>query len=186
MYGSTPAPEQVRRERLGTLATRLYREHHDHLLRIARRNAANPEDAAEAVQFAFLALLDKYDPDSGAPPLAWLSLVTKREAWAKQRREHLDRRTGQEAGPDPEEPGFSVESVRATTAGPEESLERAERVVEARQRLTALKPAERRTLGLIGAGYSYREIGEITGFSYTKTNRSAAEGRAALRAGQPA
>jgi DNA-directed RNA polymerase specialized sigma24 family protein len=44
-----------------------------------------------------------------------------------------------------------------------------------------LKPAERRAIGLIAAGYSYAEVGEITGWSYTKINRCAAEGRAALR-----
>ena len=57
-----------------------------------------------------------------------------------------------------------------------------ERVEWVRAQLAELKPAERRALGLIGAGYSYREVGEITGWTYTKINRCLSEGRAALRA----
>jgi DNA-directed RNA polymerase specialized sigma24 family protein len=53
---------------------------------------------------------------------------------------------------------------------------------EGRRRLRRLKPDERRALGLIGADYSYREVGEITGWTYTKANRRIAEGLAALRA----
>ncbi len=52
MYSST---EQQRRERVQTLADKLYRERRQCLLRIASKNAANEADAEEAVQFAFLA-----------------------------------------------------------------------------------------------------------------------------------
>ena len=45
-----------------------------------------------------------------------------------------------------------------------------------------LKPAERRALSLIG--YSYREIGELTGWTRTKINRCAAEGRNRIRSKQ--
>ena len=183
MYASS---EQQGRERVHVLADRLYRERYQYLLRIANRNAANREDAAEAVQFAFAAFLDKYDLYSGAPPLAWLTTVSKREAWAKRKREHLDRRAGQEVVPGSERSGFSIANLPAQTAGPEETIERAEYVLEARERLAALKPAERRVICLIAAGYTYKEIGQITGFSYTKTNRSAAEGRAALRSAMSA
>jgi hypothetical protein len=44
-------------------------------VRIADRNAANRENASEAVQFAFAAFVEKFDPASGAPPLAWLTTV---------------------------------------------------------------------------------------------------------------
>jgi len=46
-------------------------------LRIAVKHAANREDASEAVQFAFLAFIDHFDPDVDAPPLAWLTLTLK-------------------------------------------------------------------------------------------------------------
>ena len=108
MYAST---EQRNRERVQVLAERLYRERYHYLLRIVTRNAAYREDAAEAVQFAFAAFLDKFDPDSGAPPLAWLTLVAKREAWAKGRREHLDRRAGQEAERGEEGPGTVIDAL---------------------------------------------------------------------------
>ncbi len=180
MYTGT---EQRNRQRVHVLADQLYRERYEYLLRIANRNAANREDAAEAVQFAFAAFLDKFDADSGAPPLAWLTLVAKREAWAKGRREHLDRRAGQEAGRGEEGPGAVIDALPSRASGPEQLVQQ---VDDARGRLSALKPAERRVIGLIAAGYSYREVGQITGFSYTKTNRSAAEGRAALRAAMTA
>jgi len=44
-----------------------------------------------------------------------------------------------------------------------------------------LKRDERRALSLLAFGYSYREICEQTGWSYTKVNRCLAEGRATLR-----
>ncbi len=178
MYAST---EQRSRERVQVLAEQLYRSHYPRLLRIATRNAADRADAEEAVGFAFLAFIEKYDPDCGSPPLAWLTLVANRRAWALYRLQHLDRRVGQEAAAGSEQPGFSVAAIPSGMAGPEEAVERAENVAEARRRLAQLKPAERRTLGLIAAGYSYREVGEITQFSYTKVNRNASEGRAALR-----
>ena len=105
--------------------------------------------------------------------------TVKRECWAAYRRQHLNRSAGQETATDSEDRGFSVESIPSGDTGPEQLLER---VQEARAQLAELKPAERRTLSLIAAGYSYSEAGEITGFSYTKViNRCIAEGRAALR-----
>jgi DNA-directed RNA polymerase specialized sigma24 family protein len=47
--------------------------------------------------------------------------------------------------------------------------------------LAAIKPHDRRTLYLMGLGYRYREIMEITGVSYTAFNRRITEGRRALR-----
>jgi DNA-directed RNA polymerase specialized sigma24 family protein len=105
-----------------------------------------------------------FDPDRGAPPLAWLTLTQKRECWAKGRRS-VARCAAQEGDP-----------------SPDRHLERAEWVLEARQCLARLKLAERRVLFQIGAGYSYAEVGEMNGWTPTKVNRSAAEGRARLRA----
>lgn len=109
------------------------------------------------------------------------TLTLQRRCWAINRSRRLDRRAGHWVHPQSGEPRFSVAGLPTQTAGPEESVERAEYVLEARAKLAALKPAERRVLVLIAAGYSYREVGQITGFTYTKTNRSAAEGRARLR-----
>ncbi len=176
MYASTE--EQRRRDQVQGLAEQLYRERHDYLLRIAVKHAANREDAEDAVQFSLSALIEKYDPAGGSPPLGWLTLTLERRCWALYRHMHLDRSAGQEAAPDSAGRSFAAESITSGDAGPEQLIEL---VNDAKTRLAALKPAERCALGLIAAGYSYAEIGEITGFSYTKTNRCAAEGRAALR-----
>jgi DNA-directed RNA polymerase specialized sigma24 family protein len=47
--------------------------------------------------------------------------------------------------------------------------------------MSQLKPQGRRVVGLLALGYSYREIMELTGSTYTKVNRCSAEGRARLR-----
>jgi DNA-directed RNA polymerase specialized sigma24 family protein len=80
MYQDAAQP-QVRQ-----LATELYADHHDYLLAIARKNAHTEADAEEALQEAFVSFIAKFDPDGGAPPLAWLTLTLKRQCW-RQRRE---------------------------------------------------------------------------------------------------
>jgi DNA-directed RNA polymerase specialized sigma24 family protein len=166
MYAAST--EQQRRSAVQSLATQLYRERYRYLLRIATRNVDNDADAEEALQEAFASFIAAYDPSGGAPPLAWLTTTLKRACWARYREmqrgcDHF---------------GLAGDSIPTRAAGTEQ---RVARIDEARVRLAALKPAERRTLGLIATGYSYKEIGAITGFSYTKTNRCASEGRAALR-----
>jgi DNA-directed RNA polymerase specialized sigma24 family protein len=64
----------------------------------------------------------------------------------------------------------------------EEAVERAERLLEARDRYRRLKPEERTALALFGLGYSYKEIADMRGWSYTKVSRCIREGRAKLRA----
>ena len=145
------------------------------------KHAANREDAEEAVQFSLSALIDKYDPAGGSPPLAWVTLVLQRRCWALHREFHLDRRAGQEAAPDSAGRSFAAESIPSGDTGPEQLIELVE---DARTRLAALKPAERRALSLIAAGFSYAEIGEMNEWTFTKVNRCIAEGRAALRSGQ--
>jgi len=77
--------------------------------------------------------------------------------------------------------GDPIARIASSGAGPVERLEQGERVARSREALQALKPAELRALTLLGAGYSYAEIGEITGFSQTKVNRCLAEGRQRFR-----
>lgn len=162
------------------LADQLYRDRHTYLLRIAQANAGNRADAEEALQEAFAAFIRAFDPSGAAPPLAWLTLTLKRQCWRQRREAHDERRLGQEA----ERGGGELGSVIEAIPSPEPELE--VRVLardEARRRLGALKPDQRSALGLQAAGYSYREIGEWRGWTYTKVNRCIAEGRAALRGG---
>ena len=61
-------------------------------------------------------------------------------------------------------------------------MERSEQLTEAMRLLLKLKPQERRALVLQAYGYSYAEICQLCGWTYTKVNRALAEGRARLRA----
>ena len=110
---------------------------------------------------AFASFIRAYDPDSEAPPLAWLTTAAKRNCWAAYRAQRLDRSAGQETATDSEDRGFSAESILSGDTGPEQLLER---VQEARAKLAALKPAERRTLSLIAAGYSYERSARSPAF----------------------
>jgi RNA polymerase sigma factor (sigma-70 family) len=172
-----------RRECTEALATQIYRERRSYLLRIAERNSLNRDDAEEALQEALIAFVRRFDPEGEAPALAWLTLVLKRECWQRRRGEHLDRRAGQEADAGEGE-GICSRLAQLPDPGrsPQEAAELAELVGEVRGKLACLKPQERRALSLLALGYSYAEIGEITGWTRTKINRCIAEGRAALRA----
>jgi RNA polymerase sigma factor (sigma-70 family) len=155
-----------------TLADRLYTEHRVRLLAIARRNSASLEDAEEALQDAFILFIDRFDPDSGAPPLAWITLTLKRRCWALYRHQRMRATMRREGG---------AEGLRDPHRLPDELAEVTENVARVRHQLAGLKPAERETLGLLALGYSYREICELTGWTYTKVNRCIAEGRSSLR-----
>jgi RNA polymerase sigma factor (sigma-70 family) len=177
MYAEANGNAEVRR-----LATQLYAEKREYLLSIARANAVNDSDAEEALQEAFVSFIRHFDPSSGAPPLAWLTLTLKRQCWRQRREAYLDRYAGQEAEPGAQERGFVLVSIPSRTAGPEELVCKRE---DARTRLGRLKPDQRMALILQAAGFSYREIGARRGWSYTKVNRCVNEGRAALRASAP-
>ncbi|MGH2950883.1 MAG: sigma factor-like helix-turn-helix DNA-binding protein, partial [Solirubrobacterales bacterium] len=64
--------------------------------------------------------------------------------------------------------------------GPAERYERREHVRAAAGALARLKPAERSAVVLQAEGYSYAEISELCGWTYTKVNRCLAEGRERL------
>jgi RNA polymerase sigma factor (sigma-70 family) len=131
------------------------------------------------VQEAFVSFITHFDPDNGAPALAWLTLTLKRECWARSRR-------NQRQISDPTTADSQVSGDVRTAEprrGPEEVVELIDSFSVARERLQQLKPNQRKALGLFALGYSYREIAELTGWTYTKVNRSITEGRAALRDG---
>ncbi len=98
-----------------------------------------------------------------------MTVVTRREAHAVRRSRECF------AAPD------ALDLAPSDRPGPAERAERSERVAEARLALAALKPAERVAIVLQAEGYSYAEICALCGWSYTKVNRSLAEGRDRLR-----
>ena len=81
------------------------------------------------------------------------------------------------ADPDEDVDRDPLESIASESPGPNDRAARRERVARSGEALQALKPQEVRALTLKAQGYSYAEIGEITGWSYTKINRCMAEGR---------
>ena len=150
-------------------AVSLLGAHEVSLRRAARRVSICHDDADEALQRATLILLTKAPPHPPRRLAGWMHVVTRREALAVRReRERL----------------LAAEVGEALPCGAPSPAERAERRERSRDRvrlLGRLKPDERRALVLKGRGYSYREICELTGWTYTKVNRCLAEGRARLR-----
>jgi RNA polymerase sigma factor (sigma-70 family) len=164
--GARPSRPEIERAALGLIA-----RHGSQILATARRYSSTPEDAEDAYQRALEILLTKAPSTSDDDLVPWLKTVVKHEAWAlrRQRERHTP----------PSEDG----DVRVGASGEAATHERAERFERLRQgaeALERLKPQEVRALRLKAEGYSYREICEITGWTYTKVNRCLTEGRRAL------
>jgi len=159
-------------------AIEMIARHEAALKRTARRYSFDAEDAEDAYQRALEIALTKAPTTDPRELIRWTQTVTKHEALAVRRsREKLlgyqPKREGEELDP--------VATIPARGAGPDEQAERREDVARSREALQALKPAELRALGLLAEGYSYAEIGEMTGWTRTKINRLLAEGRAHFR-----
>jgi RNA polymerase sigma factor (sigma-70 family) len=150
------------------------------LRRTARRYSLSAEDAEDAFQRALEILLTKAPTTDPRELIRWTQTVTKHEALAVRRsRERTIGRFVQPSG-DGEQVDW-VALIPAGGDGPDERAEREEAISRSREALRALKPAERRALGLLASGCSYAEIARITEFSPTKVNRSIAEGRERFR-----
>jgi RNA polymerase sigma factor (sigma-70 family) len=161
-------------------AIEMIAEHEGALKRTARRYSLDAEDAEDAYQRALEIVLTKAPTTDPRELIRWTQTVTKHEALAlRQSRERLLGYGGPKA-PDGVSPDL-VALIPAAGDGPEEQVERREAIARSREALRALKPAELRALSLLAEGYSYVEIGELTGFSQTKINRVLAEGRERFR-----
>jgi RNA polymerase sigma factor (sigma-70 family) len=145
------------------------------LRKTARRFSLCEDDAEDAYQRALEILLVKAPSDRPHELIRWMKTVVKHEALAIRRyRERL-------LGVGEDEMGDPIARIAATGAGPGERTEKSEQIARSREALQALRPAELQALTLLAAGYSYAEIGEMTGFSQTKVNRCLAEGRERFR-----
>jgi RNA polymerase sigma factor (sigma-70 family) len=154
--------------------------HEAALRRTARRYSLDAEDADDAFQRALEIALTKAPTTDARELIRWTQTVTKHEALAlRQSRERLLGYRGGDA-----DAGTSADPIALIPAageGPEEQVERREAIARSREALRALKPAELRALSLLAEGYSYAEIGKLTGFSQTKINRVLSEGRDRFR-----
>jgi RNA polymerase sigma factor (sigma-70 family) len=152
---------------------RIAREHHAELLAVARRHSAAADDAHDAVQRGLEILLrcqHRVQPETAVP---WVTVVVKHEALALTRAHARTRAWSSQVDAE----------FDADPAAPhgDDLCARIDLRDRARRDLPQLKPHERRALGLLAAGHSYREICAITGWTYTKVNRCVTEGRRALR-----
>ncbi len=145
------------------------------LRKTARRFSLCEDDAEDAYQRALEILLVKAPSDRPRELIRWMKTVVKHEALAIRRYRERMLGVGDDGSGDP------IARIASSGAGPGERLERGEQIARSREALQALKPAELRALTLLAEGYSYAEIGEITGFSQTKINRCLAEGRQRFR-----
>lgn len=161
-------------------AVETYSRHEGALRRTARRYSICADDADDALQRGLEILLRKAPSEDPRELIRWTQTVVKHEALAVRRdRERIL------AGPASRRPEPDAEDwvalIPSRADGPPERAERHEAVARSREALQSLKPQELRALTLLAEGFSYREIGEITGFSQTKINRCLAEGRERFR-----
>jgi RNA polymerase sigma factor (sigma-70 family) len=175
MYATTT--ELRKRVRVRAIADQLYRTRNRQLLSIARSSSSTQTDAEEALQEAFASFISHFDPDRGAPAIAWLILTLKRACWDKACRGRREVSLDEPASPDELNGGSRLDVFASET-------DMAERVVDVcttRDAIARLKTDEQRALLLLGMGYSYAEICQLTGWTYTKVNRCISEGRGTLR-----
>jgi RNA polymerase sigma factor (sigma-70 family) len=158
----------------------IYARNETELRRVALRFSLCADDAEDALQRGLEILLCKAPTDDPRQLIKWMQTVIRREALAirNERERDLAGPAAVQAEHDRED---WVSRLPANSDGPPELAERQEAVGRWREALGALKPQELRALTLLAEGYSYAEIGEITGFSPTKVNRCLAEGRERFR-----
>ncbi len=160
-------------------AVELIRNHERTLRRTARRYSLCSDDAEDALQRALEILLTKAPTSDQRQLIRWMQTVTKHEALAVRRTR--ERNLGSPFPVNREDETDWVQSIPSEKDGPADAAERSERIGRAREALKTLKPQELRALTLLAAGYSYAEICEATGWTYTKVNRCLAEGRHRFR-----
>jgi len=161
-------------------AVETYARHEAALRRTARRFSLCEDDADDALQRALEILLRKAPSEDPRELVRWTQTVVRHEALAVRRERERILSGPAAATPEPGREDWTA-LIPSDSAGPAERAERSEAVARSREALQSLKPQELRALTLLAEGYSYLEIGEITGFSRTKINRCLAEGRERFR-----
>jgi RNA polymerase sigma factor (sigma-70 family) len=172
-----PAVTDASRKRA---AVETYSHHQSALRRTARRYSICADDADDALQRALEILLVKAPTEDPRELIRWTQTVVKHEALAIRRDRERILSGPAAATPEPGREDW-VALLPSKADGPPERAERQETIARSREALQTLKPQELRALTLLAEGYSYKEIGAITGYSRTKINRCLAEGREKFR-----
>jgi RNA polymerase sigma factor (sigma-70 family) len=156
-------------------ATELIAANDAALRRTARRYSLCADDADDAYQRALEILLTKAPTTDSRHLIRWMHVVTKHEALAVRR--YRERLVSSHPATDSDDGSDPIDRLPATSAGPDDYALGREHVARSSEALGALKPHEVRALILKAEGFSYAEICELTGWTYTKVNRCMAEGR---------
>lgn len=138
--------------------------------------------AEDGCQAAWLALLSADGVPLDGRAFSWLRITATRSA-RRQRRER-ERPSGALSGDGGGE--WELSEPQSEARGPLRRVLAAEAQEEAWIRLRALRPRERRLLGLRGLGLSQAEIAELTGDSPRTVERQVHRGLARLRTGSGA
>jgi RNA polymerase sigma factor (sigma-70 family) len=173
---AAPEADAVRKR----VAVETYVHNEAALRRTARRYSICADDAEDALQRGLEILLKKAPSEDPRELIRWTQTVVKHEALAVRRERERILSGPAAVTPEPGKEDW-VALLPARGDGPAEQAERREAIARSREALQALKPQELRALTLLAEGYSYQEIGEMTGYSRTKINRCLAEGRERFR-----
>ena len=158
MGAARPERRRARRDEIDPAALLLIARHGAQVLATARRYSASLEDAEDAYQRALEILLTKAPTTREEELVPWLKTVVKHEAFAirRQRERHTPTTDDGELAERP-----------TADAATHDQAERWERLRLGAEAMRKLKPQEIRCLLLKAEGYSYKEICEVTGWSYT-------------------
>jgi RNA polymerase sigma factor (sigma-70 family) len=159
------ADSRPTREQIEPAARALVQRHSVQLIATARRYSLSAEDAEDAYQRGLEIMLTRAPSLHENDLVPWLKTVVKHEAFAIRKQ----RQRAELAG-DPE-------LVTGLVPPAHEQAERLERLRVGVEAMSRLKPQEVRCLLLRAEGYSYKQICDETGWTYTKVNRCISEGR---------
>jgi RNA polymerase sigma factor (sigma-70 family) len=164
-HGGRAADDRPAREQIEPAARALVERHSVQLVATARRYSLSAEDAEDAYQRGLEIMLTRAPSLEENDLVPWLKTVVKHEAFAIRKQ----RQRAELAG--------NPEFVPGHVPPAHEQAERLERLRVGIEAMSRLKPHEVRCLLLRAEGYSYKQICDETGWTYTKVNRCIAEGR---------
>ena len=153
----------------------LYAKHSRQLQRlVGRRAGASPQAVEDACSYAWMQLLTHPDVDLRPPSwrlLAWLTKTAVREAWDLARREQRP-------------PVLAEHQLEHVIIERDKLSPSSEEIAELRARLALVRELPerpRRFLLRQMLGYSYDEIAQLEGVSWTCTNKQLARAKRLLR-----